>query len=157
MSNALKLEEIVTIAKGVSEWNMDNSVSRKTTYTGVFTPNGSDKSMHVSVTCRVTDHYDMFGDKYHKFHYLGSLRLENSGIVELNEKQAKKVYAIAEKPILLKEAEAVDAELKKKDEEKRKKEEQEMATIREVKQVLSGDSTLCSLSPRRPWYRRLFK
>ncbi len=146
MSSNLRLEEIVTIAKGVSEWKEDTNHFDTKTYSGQFTPNGSDKSMHVSATGIETKHYGMFGD-YSSYQYLGSLKLDDTGAVELNEKQAKRVYEIAEKKILLKKAEAANAEF-------RKKQEAEQATIQQVKQVLSGDSTLCSLNPKRHWYRR---
>ena len=149
MSNTLRLEEIVTIAKGVSEWKEDKPKLHSTTYSGQFTPNGSDKSMHVSATCIEIEHYGMFGD-YSNYQYLGSLKLDDTGAVELNEKQAKRVYEIAEKKMLLKKAEEANAKL-------RKKQEAEKATIQQVKQVLSGDSTLCSLNPKRHWYRRLFR
>ncbi len=147
MSNNLRLEEIVTIVKGVSEWKREKK-DYDTFYKGAYTPNGSDKSIVVSATISVRTKRNEFLPDRRILIYHASLKLGETELTSLTSGQAKRVYQAVRKAYLQREDEKVEAVRRKADEEK-------AAAVLQVKEALKGDSTLCTLAKEsRPFYRR---
>ncbi len=138
MATKLSLEEIVTIVKGVPEWKRDKR-EYDIAYTGVYTPNGSNKSILVSASMAVRTKINELLPNRTIHSYQASLKLGETKLTSLTPGQAKRVYETVKRAYLQKEEERADAERKK--------------AVLEVKEALKGDSTIGARESR-PFYRR---
>ncbi len=156
MNDTITLEDILAIAKGVSEWTHNEKSNETNEYTGVYTPKGSDKRIivHVSHT-KTYELRTIFAIECKKEYYRATLKFGETNVAELTDKQAKKVYDIADKIYQAKVKSEALIELRRKEVEQNKAEEAKKRVIGEMKQVLNGDSTLYSRK-NQPWCRRLF-
>ena len=87
MSSNLRLEEIVTIANGISEWTK-KPIDCGYSYSGTYTPNGSDKAVVVNTS--VTRFWAPATWSGYRNDYVATLSFGDTTIVELTARQAKK-------------------------------------------------------------------